>query len=111
MNGEDPLSDPIQSIIGVKLSIAVAALLGAITAAITGTGHWFERTSRLLAGFCGAIYFTPFVVEAVTKVGVTKLTGPAVDDAVAFVCGYIGIGFIDYIIQQVRRRLRIDTAK
>lgn len=98
------MSEPIQTFVGVKLSMLFAGAAGAVVAALTGGGPWWQRWIRVVVGFLSSIYLTPVVV--VYAADLTRVQGEALEHAAAFLCGYIGMGLLDALAGNIRRRLR-----
>jgi hypothetical protein len=97
------MSDPLQALLGIKASVVIAALVGAVLGALGGQGPWWQRSLRVSVGFATSLYLTPVALDIVgPMLGVGT---PRLEHAVAFVCGYIGMGILDATLDAVRKRI------
>lgn len=95
------MTDPVQTVLGIKTSVLVAGLIGGAVSSVFSPGPWWQRVIQALVGAAVSIYATPFAVEALDVV--TNVEGPELEHGAAFVCGLCGMAIVGGIINYARR--------
>jgi putative effector of murein hydrolase len=100
MQGNEEMSDPIQALFGVKLSVLIAAVLGGAVSAILVGGSIWRQTVNTFAGSVTAVYLSPVILRFLAdQVG----PGEDIEHAIVFVTGLIGMILCETLIRMAQR--------
>jgi uncharacterized membrane protein len=96
------MTDPLQTMIGVKASVFIASIMGGAVGAVLIGGSLLKQVVNTFVGAIAAIYWGPILVKAVrSRINVDI----DVEHALIFLAGLMGMIVCEFVIR-VAQRLR-----